>query len=79
MTGHVADVIGNISAVQIFANEKRESDRHKFLVSKYMKSSLKSWDYSVTRLDMIVAPAYVLTNVIGSSSSIELIGILKVL
>jgi ATP-binding cassette subfamily B protein len=65
MTGHVADVIGNISAVQIFANEKRESDRHKFLVSKYMKSSLKSLDYSVTRLDMIVAPAYVLTNVIG--------------
>lgn len=65
MTGHVADVIGNISAVQIFANEKRESDRHKFLVSKYMKSSLKSWDYSVTRLDMVVAPTYVLTNVIG--------------
>ncbi len=65
MTGHVADVIGNISAVQIFANEKRESNRHKFLVSKYMQSTLKSWDYSVTHLDMIVAPTYVLTNIIG--------------
>ncbi len=65
MAGHVADVIGNISAVQAFAREDNEQQRHKTFVAHYMKTARHTWDYHVLHIDMVVAPAWVITNVIG--------------
>jgi ATP-binding cassette, subfamily B, bacterial len=65
VAGHVADVIGNISAVQTFAHEKKEDQQHQKHVALYTKSALKSWDYHVSHVDMIVAPMYVIANTLG--------------
>ncbi len=65
MTGHVADVIGNISAVQSYAHEAEEQARHTGYVKTYSKTMLKSWDFQTLRVDTIVAPLNVITNVVG--------------
>lgn len=63
--GHVADVIANISAVQAFAHEDHEHQRHKLLVGRYMDVTQRSWDFHVLHVDMLVAPLSILSNVIG--------------
>ncbi len=65
MAGHVADVIGNISAVQAFAQEESEQKRHKSFVDHYMKTARRTWDYHVLHIDMIVAPSWIVTNTVG--------------
>jgi ATP-binding cassette subfamily B protein len=65
MAGHVADVIGNMDAVQAFAHHKHEQDRHVKNVEDYMGKALKSWDYHTMRVDMSISPIYVATNVLG--------------
>lgn len=65
VSGHVADVLGNIAAVQAFAHESHERARHHALVDAYTNSALRSWDYHVMRIDMLIAPLYVITNIIG--------------
>ncbi len=65
VAGHIADVIGNISAVQTFAHEKQELQKHSEHVSAFTTTAQRSWDYHVTRVDMTVAPLYVLANTIG--------------
>lgn len=65
VAGHIADVIGNVSAVQAFGHEIEEQQRHEQYVHEYVTAAKKSWDYHVTHVDMIVAPFYVISNVIG--------------
>ncbi|TAH32221.1 ABC transporter ATP-binding protein [Candidatus Saccharibacteria bacterium] len=65
MAGHVADVIGNISAVQAFAREDSEQKRHQLFVDHYMKTARRTWDYHVLHIDMIVAPSWIITNAVG--------------
>ena len=65
VAGHVSDVFGNIAAVQAFAHEKIERKRHVELVDTYIAAALKSWDYHVLRIDMSIAPMYVISNVTG--------------
>jgi len=72
VAGHISDVIGNIAAVQAFSHHSRERARHKVLVHDYMRSALKSWDYHVLKIDMFVAPMYVIANVIGLTLAIYL-------
>ncbi|MEJ0073335.1 MAG: ABC transporter ATP-binding protein [Candidatus Saccharibacteria bacterium] len=72
MAGHIADVVGNIHAVQSFAHEPHEQQRHEELVGNYMRSAQRSWDYHVLHIDTIVAPLYIITNVVGLTLAIML-------
>jgi ATP-binding cassette subfamily B protein len=65
MSGYVADIYTNIDAVRAYAREKFEFGRHKANTNDLMEKSKKSWDYHNQRLDMVVAPLYVATNVFG--------------
>jgi ATP-binding cassette subfamily B protein len=65
MAGHIADVIGNMDAVQAFAHHDHEQRRHIENVNEYMTKALKSWDYHTLKVDMSISPLYVLTNVLG--------------
>jgi ATP-binding cassette subfamily B protein len=65
MAGHVADVIGNMDAVQAFAHEDFEATHHRLYVNDYLKKAKRSWDYHNTRIDMAISPIYVLVNVVG--------------
>ncbi len=70
MAGHVADVIGNIDAVQAFAHEKFEAKHHEHYVSDYMTKARRSWDYHTLRIDLAISPIYVGINVIGLALAI---------
>lgn len=65
LTGHVADVISNAHAVRSFANETREMEMHKKNVNDFVVKAKRSWDYQTKVVDMVIAPLYVLTNVLG--------------
>lgn len=72
VAGHVADTIGNIHTVQAYGNEREEFATHQAVVGDYVRAARKSWIYHVTRIDMVVAPLYVLTNVLGLVLAITL-------
>jgi ATP-binding cassette subfamily B protein len=72
MAGHIADVIGNVDAVQAFAHEEFERKHHRTNVEDYMHKALKSWDYHNNRIDMSISPIYVLINVIGLALAITI-------
>lgn len=72
VSGHVSDILTNISMVQAFGREKEEQKRHEDLVSSYITAAKKSWDYHVFKIDMVAAPFYVITNVIGLALAIIL-------
>lgn len=63
--GHVADVITNIDAVRLFAREPEEAAAHRRNVAKWSNLALRSWDYSNRRVDVIAAPFFVFTNLLG--------------
>lgn len=65
LTGHVADVIGNAHAVRSFANETNELKTHSRNVDDFIGKAKRSWDYQTRVVDMVIAPLYVLTNVLG--------------
>ena len=65
MTGHVADVISNMSAVQTFANEDFETKQHHKYVNQFTVAMRNAWDYDTKRVHRLVFPANVLTNIIG--------------
>jgi len=63
MSGHVSDVISNISAVRAFGSERRELHAHQQLAGRYAERAKASWHYHNTRIDMAVSPLYVAVNV----------------
>lgn len=65
MSGHVSDVISNISAVRAFGAEKRELHIHEEHASEYAKRAYDSWHYHNTRIDMLISPFYVAINVLA--------------
>lgn len=65
MSGHVSDVIGNISAVKAFGSEKRELLVHEAHTKEYAKRAYASWQYHNTRIDMLISPFYVGANVLA--------------
>jgi ATP-binding cassette subfamily B protein len=65
LTGHVADIIGNAQAVKSFANEASEQKTHDRNVLDFITKAKRSWDYQIYAVDMVIAPLYVLTNVLG--------------
>lgn len=65
LTGHVADSIGNMAAVRTFAHETHEVKIHQKNIDDFVAKTRRAWDYQNTRLDMVIAPIYVLINVVG--------------
>ncbi|WP_405179540.1 ABC transporter ATP-binding protein/permease [Nocardia sp. NBC_01377] len=65
VSGHVADSLANMQVVRAFAAEPQEADEHRRRVASSRRKSLRSWDYANLRIDTLVAPLLVLTNVMG--------------
>ncbi len=65
VAGHIADVIGNIDAVQAFAHEDYEAKHHKDFVNELIIKAKKSWDYHNLNIDLPLSPLYVLINATG--------------
>ena len=74
LAGHVADSISNAEAVRAFAREAEERSIHAQNVCDYGAKTLRSWDYQNTRVDMVTAPMYVLTNTVGLIAALWLGG-----
>ncbi|MFE5598234.1 ABC transporter ATP-binding protein [Streptomyces coelicoflavus] len=65
VSGHVADSLMNMETVRAFAAERREGGEHRSRVAESRRLTLRSWDYGNLRVDTLIAPMSVLTNVLG--------------
>jgi ATP-binding cassette subfamily B protein len=65
VSGHVADSLMNMDTIRAFAAEDREAAEHRSRVADQRRKSVRSWDYGNLRIDALVAPMSVLTNVLG--------------
>ncbi len=65
VSGHVADSLLNMDTIRAFAAEGREAAEHRSRVADQRRKSLRSWDYGNLRIDALVAPMSVLTNMLG--------------
>ncbi len=65
VSGHVADSLTNMETIRAFAAEEREADEHRSRVADSRRLTLRSWDYGNLRVDVLIAPMSVLTNVLG--------------
>ncbi|MFE9651289.1 ABC transporter ATP-binding protein [Streptomyces sp. NPDC006365] len=74
VSGHVADSLMNMDTVRAFAAEEREAAEHRSRVAESRRLSLRSWDYGNLRIDTLVAPLSVLTNVLGLLLAVTLGG-----
>jgi ATP-binding cassette subfamily B protein len=72
VSGHVADSLANMDTIRAFAAEDREAAEHRSRVAEQRRKSLLSWDYGNLRIDALVAPMSVLTNVFGLLLAIAL-------
>jgi len=61
----VADSIANAETVRAFAREPDEARIHADNVGDYGAKAQRSWDYQNTRVDMVTAPMFVITNTLG--------------
>lgn len=62
MSGHVSDVISNISAVRSFGAEKMEEAVHTRHAKSFADAAVASWHYHNTRIDALISPIYVAVN-----------------
>ena len=74
VAGHVADSLTNMATVRAFAAEDREAAEHRTRVAEQRRLAIRSWDYANLRIDTVVAPLSVLTNVAGLVLAITLGG-----
>ncbi|MEW1902556.1 ABC transporter ATP-binding protein [Streptomyces sp. NPDC086147] len=74
VSGHVADSLMNMDTVRSFAAEDREAAEHRSRVAESRRLTLRSWDYGNLRIDTLVAPMSVLTNVLGLVLAVTLGG-----
>lgn len=65
LSGYIADVYTNIDAVRTYGREDFEMSRHELNTDDLMKKSKQSWDYNNQRIDVLVSPIFVLTNLFG--------------
>ncbi|MGX1116821.1 ATP-binding cassette subfamily B protein [Streptomyces ambofaciens] len=65
VSGHVADSLMNMETIRAFAAERREAAEHRSRVADSRRLTLRSWDYGNLRVDTLIAPMSVLTNVLG--------------
>ncbi|MGN9816716.1 ABC transporter ATP-binding protein [Streptomyces sp. SD11] len=74
VSGHVADSLMNMDTVRAFAAEEREAAEHRCRVAESRRLTLRAWDYGNLRIDTLVAPLSVLTNVLGLLLAVTLAG-----
>ncbi|MET9559853.1 ABC transporter ATP-binding protein [Streptomyces tauricus] len=74
VSGHVADSLMNMDTVRAFAAEEREAAEHRSRVAESRRLTLRAWDYGNLRIDTLVAPLSVLTNVLGLLLAVTLAG-----
>ncbi|MER7952419.1 ABC transporter ATP-binding protein [Streptomyces sp. NPDC096079] len=74
VSGHVADSLTNMDTVRSFGAERREAAEHRTRVAESRRLTLRSWDYGNLRIDTVVAPMSVLTNVLGLVLAVTLGG-----
>ena len=74
VSGHVADSLMNMDTIRAFAAGDREAAEHRSRVADQRQKSLRSWDYGNLRIDALVAPMSVLTNVLGLLLAVALGG-----
>jgi ATP-binding cassette subfamily B protein len=74
VSGHVADSLMNMDTIRAFAAGDREAAEHRSRVADQRRKSLRSWDYGNLRIDALVAPMSVLTNVFGLLLAVALGG-----
>jgi ATP-binding cassette subfamily B protein len=55
----------NMDTIRAFAAEDREAAEHRKRVADQRRKSMRSWDYANLRIDALVAPMSVLTNMLG--------------
>jgi ATP-binding cassette subfamily B protein len=65
VSGHVSDTLMNMETVRAFAAERREGAEHRTRAAEQRTLALRSWDYGNLRIDTVIAPLSVLTNVLG--------------
>lgn len=65
LSGHVADVVTNISAVKSYAHEKAELTTHDKYVDDLLQKTRATWNYHNLHIDTVISPFYVLVNAIG--------------
>jgi ATP-binding cassette, subfamily B, bacterial len=65
VSGHVADALANMDTIRAFGAERREAAEHRSRVADQRRKALVSWDYGNLRIDTLVAPMSVFTNVFG--------------
>lgn len=65
VSGHVADVIGNMDAVQAFGRYDHEISRHEQNVDDFIKKTLDTWRYHNNIIELRISPVYVFINTIG--------------
>jgi ATP-binding cassette subfamily B protein len=70
MVGRLSDTLTNISAVKSFAKEEREYSIYEGYVDIFAKKFKNAYNYHNLKFEMILAPLYVITNMIGLVSSI---------
>ncbi|MEU8899749.1 ABC transporter ATP-binding protein [Nocardia sp. NPDC048505] len=73
VAGHVADSVSNMHSVRAFAAEPQEAAEHRRRVADQRRKALRSWDYGNLRIDLVVAPLFVLTNVLGLLLAVRLV------
>jgi ATP-binding cassette, subfamily B, bacterial len=74
VSGHVADSLMNMDTIRAFAAEDQEAAEHRSRVADQRRKSVRSWDYANLRIDTLVAPMSVLTNVLGLVLAVTLGG-----
>jgi ATP-binding cassette subfamily B protein len=74
VSGHVADTLMNMDTIRAFAAGDREAAEHRSRVADQRRKSVRSWDYANLRIDTLVTPVSVLTNVFGLLLAVALGG-----
>lgn len=65
LSGHISDVISNVAAVKAYGAEDRELATHRRHTRQFTDAAYQSWHYHNTRIDMVISPLYVLSNVLA--------------
>ena len=65
LSGHISDVVSNVSAVKAYGAEKREIALGDEYTKDFTNAARTSWHYHNTRIDLLISPMYVAANVLA--------------
>jgi ATP-binding cassette, subfamily B, bacterial len=65
LSGHISDVISNVSSVKAYGAEQREIALSDKYAQQFTAAARTSWHYHNTRIDLLISPMYVAANVIA--------------